>query len=1131
MKTNMQRWSLIASFLAFYNINAQREETYRPSDAETREFATAAIYRTVEPLIIPRDRRIDVGTDGRDAEAALPGADPIYLKMYEAMDLVLDDEFEEAIPLLEQVLSKEPTIVPVWSTLGWTYWRVGRQDDAIRLWKQFLELDANHPEAHALVGNAFIGTGRLRQAEYHLSHSIELNPDQIEPKIALSSLYRWTGRHQASVDLLRSVLKDYPDRMDIQNELGLSLFETGHYDEALPYLRRAARALPDDPNIARAYVRCLLRTGDLVQAQLYARRMMRSDNAGMSQLLLLADAPRLQNNPEGALPYLRRIIEIADEDHVRIEAHNRLIEVGVRLWERDPRSYSLREAVNSARELLDIDPDNPHWRQTYGELLLREHRYTDATRQFERIIDGATTNVLAARSGLFEVGQASNNYRMGKKHLDFIESVNPLNPYLHVMRARLEMSRGNMKDAYASLDQLEAAGSRGAVAVLHYYTLSDSDWAEALSARRFRLQMLALKQAGYRFLKPGEIADYFHEINSSLSGRKEDILQSKAVVITFDQPDARTLQLATEVADDLDLVFALHVPSAPLKRRDSGFVSIDELSPFLQSGRWALGSMLHDAVVPKTVRPDDREGSVLANRVWLNDDDMYEPYSVFNRRLQNEYRQSRAYLREWFGDEHLVNFVAYPYNEYGQGLISNVEDAIQRNIHEAAINYEVGFVGTVYGYAVNGDNPLLYQRYSPAFFDEGQDIIEHFAKNHPVFMARRMRAEFAALDGRAYRAMKALDQLKEDGYPQRLYTETEAFVYHRLALKFGVARQTEPTYKDMFELDLQKPYLGIGFESFRDSLNRRNWRTTGHAGFYITPVLNVEGRGGYGQYRQRYTLNLAEEDETPQLEQRRAYVSESFAGVRLGFRYDPAKSTRSPVTFAAGLERHLYRDDADFNDWAYMLEAAFRPWFFYDILLRFEHDGMPSARSLTEEVTYDQYLYAGALRVRDWWDIWTQVSYYDIAFGNDRLHASISSMWELSERAGVHAGAEYGYVDAKHAKDDYWTPYRLRQWGLIAQWRNNFYRFYYDLSLRYGYSRERIRPEDKAAYERLVERAREFLFDPGDRPSSEWVSTFGASASLRWYFGRYWYAYLLGLYSESANYHESNVAGGLSLEF
>ena len=1092
-------------------------------------YVTSELERVIRPMLISEFAPPSPAALGPTG-VRTPQTDPILESMYEGMDLVLDDEFEEAIPYLEYVIENEPTLIPVWSTLGWTYWRVGREEDALDLWLRFLRLDPSHAEAHLLVGNAYLGMQRLERGEYHLRRSLELNPDQIEPQMALAMVQRWTGRFNTSIATLERLREQYPDRLDIQNELGISYFEDGQYEEALPLLEQGTRALPDDSQLARLHALALLRTGNLTEARLRARRLLREDETNLELMLLLADAPMYQGNLEEALDYLNQVAYSDGPDDVRADALNKILQVKRVLAERDPRAHPIDNALRPARELVRIDPKQPYWRLAYAQVLLMSQRYDAATRQFQEIIDMATPHVIDAREGMFELAQATTRYREGRKHLEFLRSVNPYDPYLYEMAARLESARGNTRKSYEYLDKMEAAGSRGAIAVLMYTGLGDSDWSDTISVRRFRLHISALKQAGYRFLRPSEILTYLDDI-PEVPENVHDYRPQRAVVITFDQIDEASMRRATEVAEDLDLVFGINLAVRDILDEEMDERDLESMRDMLRGGHWELGSLLHDAVQLQPVREDGRIGSILSARKWLEDDEMFEDPMDYSRRLRFEYAESRRKLREWIGDDMPVDFMAYPYGDFGLGLMNNVEDAHEQNLTEAAINYRMAFTQSVYGHAVKGDNPHLYQRYAPDVFMSGSELTNHLQKHHPVFMARRMQAEFSALEGDLFRARQYLALLRRDGYPDKLYDEIDGFVYRHLALKFGVSRAIEASERGPFSLDIRKPFGGGNFSWFRDSLDRRNWRNSYYAGMYVTPAITLEARGGYGRYRQRYDENLAADDEAPDLVRRGAQVGEAFVGVHAGMRYQHPDPQRSPITLGGGVRRHVFDRDADFRNWAWFIQTAFRPALFFDILLGIDHDVLPSARSLTEEVTLDRYYYAGSVRLRDWWDIWTRLTYNDINDGNDRIEADISTMWEVLPGSGLLAGLEYGYVDAKHPKDDYWTPHKMRQYFMVGRLRNNINRFSYDVGLKLGRARERIRREDREAFRELEERARRFRFDAGDPPESDWQTVFAVNAVIDTALGRFWRASWEGAYTESANYYEYRSVAGLHFQF
>ncbi|MBT3193151.1 MAG: tetratricopeptide repeat protein, partial [Verrucomicrobia bacterium] len=439
--------------------------------------------------------------------------------MYAGLDDVLDEEFERAIPKLEAAIEAEPTLLSVWSTLGWTYWRVDRKDDAIALWQRLLALDEDSPVPHMLLGNGYVGTEELKKGEMHLKRSIELDPTLVEPRLVLSSVYRWTGRHRASIKLLSELLAESPDRLDIQNELALSLYHNGDYDEALPLLQQGVRAVPDNRQLVTAHARCLLHTGNVTEATLRAKRLVKDGGVDMDLLLLLADAPRYRDSPAEAVPYLEDIARNAKDPIIRREALRRLNELYVRLWEREPERYPLNKAIAAVKKLIDMDPDFIQWQQALGELYMLDRQYVPAESTFKDVISNGNTNSLNAHLGLCETYQAAKSFDRAVEQFEIASEVNPRNPYHFSMEARLEMSRAGVDEAAEAIDKLEAAGSRGAVAVLLYRGLSDSDWSDRMSVRRFRLHILALKQAGFKFLTPEELPDYF----ASLERPEDDL--------------------------------------------------------------------------------------------------------------------------------------------------------------------------------------------------------------------------------------------------------------------------------------------------------------------------------------------------------------------------------------------------------------------------------------------------------------------------------------------------------------------------------------------------------------------------------------------------------------------------------
>ncbi len=1070
--------------------------------------------------------------DGEAAKRREPKASPILERMYEAMDDVLDEEYATAIPKLEAVLKAEPTLHAVWSTLGWAYWAVDRRGDAIKLWQRLLALNPDHPMPHTNLGNAYAGMGDMALAEKHLRRAIELDPKAIQPRLLLGAIYRWTARYEESIRILSALVKEDPDRLDVKMELALALFNHGSYEEALPYLQEVRRWHPDDHEFVIAEARALLHTGRIDDAVAHAERMLSKDEANIEVLMLLADAPQYKNTPAEGVPYLERVLRSNPEEKVKRQVMRRLVEIYARLWETDPITYPLDRPIELARQLVDMDPDFPEWRLTLAELELMNQSYGAAERRFGELLSGMNTNCYRAHLGMFEVNQATKRYKLALAEIDKVRAVNANDPYIETRVARMELSRGNFIKAYQSIDTIEGHGARGAVAVLAYHGLTTSDWTDVLSVRRFRLHLLALKQAGYTFITPDRIGTYFAKKDPAPKDI-DDYTPDRVVCITFDDASERTLRLATEVAEDLDLVFAMHLPAGRIERGDPLVATWSEIKRYQATGRWVFGSLLlnADAMVP--VSEEKTMGSALANRVWDAPHDMLESEAAYLRRVRDEYRQSRALIRSRLGEACKANFVAYPFGDIGQGARSNVPTAIRVNLNEAAVNYEAGFINSEFGHAVNGDNPLLYQRFAPGLLDSGLDVVEQLAEHHPVFLARRLRAEVAALHSRYYRSMHTLELLARDGYPEPLHRRVETYVYDRLSSKLGSAAVIEKSGRSTFDLIFDDPYLGAQFEYFRDSLHRRNWQTRFAAGVNLTAPILIEGYGGYGELRQSFDIVAPVQDADPDLEIDRIKlrVDEKHVGMKLAYRYEPDAYDKSAVNLAGYITRREFREAVDFDDWVYGAELSLKPRLTLDVNLSYDHDFEPSARALLRRVRYDLYALDAVWRVRDWWDVVGSIWFYDYTDANERSHWVATSLWELSEDTGLLLGLRYAFNHATAPKDDYWTPYKLHQFLAIIGIRNNWYDFYYDAKLMGGIGKEDVRPEETVAYDALVLQAAAQQFDAGDAPDRDWEWIFSAEAALRYYFRRHFEAYTTLSYNETPGYEELRSLTGLRLVF
>ncbi|MDZ4198473.1 MAG: tetratricopeptide repeat protein, partial [Kiritimatiellia bacterium] len=749
-----------------------------------------------------------------------------------------------------------------------------------------------------------------------------------------------------------------------------------------------------------------------------------------------------------------------------------------------------------------------------GELLLMEQRFSEAEERFLKVLQEYNAENRRAVKGLFETYAASKRYDEAREMLGRLSAFNPLNPYLDFYRARFEAARGDFYEAGLALDRLEAAGLRGSVAILLYHGLVESDYfIDALSVRRFRDHLTALRDAGFRVVRVQDIPDVLDGLSAGTDPSPTD---GTGILVAIDFDDARkdSMRFATPIAREFQWPFSMNVPVGYIEMNHPFICSWDELRHYKATGVWSYGSHFLNAAILVPTGPGGQLGRPLPNRVWQPGLQSLESTELYVARLSDEFIQSRVVLERQLGAP--VDVISYPFGDIGQEDITNLEGTSLRIVEAGSQTYRVGLIQSEFGYAVHGDNPLLYQRHEMDRWTGGTNLIQHLYASHPVLLARRLRAEFAALAGKRHEARLSLRQLEEARYPEPLLNPVADYVHRRMARKFATPGADDlDDSRSVFELRPDKPYIGGRGSYFEDNQGRRNWQILGLGGFHITPYISMEGKGGIGNLRQDST-----EDGRAALD-----IDETVVGASLNV----LLPTGGFITGEA-----LQRDFSEPADavLARSVEGHFRPFYLTDILLRYEHDIAPSAQAAVEDIQYDALMGLGIFSLRDWWDLSASGMFYDFSDDNTRDHLMLGTTWLLAERTGLKLGLRYMFTTSDFESDAYWTPYRLQRYFIETSLQGNYLRHYYNARIRFGLGREGTRPERIEQRRELEDRARRLRFDPGPPDEKEgWEPVFGLMLSTRLRFGEYWMIHGELSYNRVPNYEELHLLGEIRYSF
>jgi Flp pilus assembly protein TadD len=129
----------------------------------TRTRSIAVALAIVAAVLVPALARADAPREpaprGRDT-------DPAYTEAVKAIDA---GQFARAIPLLEDVVSREPRNADAYNFLGYAVRKNGDAAKSIPIYQKALDIDPKHRGAHEYIGEAYLLTGDLGKAKQHLA--------------------------------------------------------------------------------------------------------------------------------------------------------------------------------------------------------------------------------------------------------------------------------------------------------------------------------------------------------------------------------------------------------------------------------------------------------------------------------------------------------------------------------------------------------------------------------------------------------------------------------------------------------------------------------------------------------------------------------------------------------------------------------------------------------------------------------------------------------------------------------------------------------------------------------------------------------------------------------------------------
>jgi arylsulfatase A-like enzyme/Flp pilus assembly protein TadD len=278
--------NLSAASVAVTNTLASQVDAFRQKTSTAKE----APKVSTDPGLQERLNALGyVATDS--SSSAMPGiketgADPkdkveVVNLLHRAEMAKEDMRFEEAVPLLEQVIAREPNLPITYLQLGTALTSLKDYEKAVPILRKAVEMRPDLTIPRYQLGSALFETGDFVGATAEFETAVARSPNWPEAHLSLATAYARADRLKDAIPEYQKVIELRPNHYSAHLLLGRAQALSGDSAAALPNLAKAAELQPKSPEphrfLADAYVQ-LGRQDDATRERAAAQRLRASGN-------------------------------------------------------------------------------------------------------------------------------------------------------------------------------------------------------------------------------------------------------------------------------------------------------------------------------------------------------------------------------------------------------------------------------------------------------------------------------------------------------------------------------------------------------------------------------------------------------------------------------------------------------------------------------------------------------------------------------------------------------------------------------------------------------------------------------------------------------------------------------------
>jgi len=196
---------------------------------------------------------------------------------------------------------------------GLAYAKEGKIEEAIIEYKNVLQIDPNHGQAHDRLAIAYMEVEKPRESYWEMSEAVRLDPENIEARLRYGTLSFAIGDHDIAIEQANAIVELEPDTARGYVLRAQALEGKGDLDAAEEDFKTAIRSDLVGPAYQYLAMAFLERQQRYDEAEGLARALMDLEESYLAASTLARYVARENDRDEEAEQIMRRAIELALE--------------------------------------------------------------------------------------------------------------------------------------------------------------------------------------------------------------------------------------------------------------------------------------------------------------------------------------------------------------------------------------------------------------------------------------------------------------------------------------------------------------------------------------------------------------------------------------------------------------------------------------------------------------------------------------------------------------------------------------------------------------------------------------------------------------------------------------------------